>query len=77
MTSTRSKTKVNLLDTTYEKCLGDLHQLPSIKDALQRLHFFMKVKKYDLATSSTLVVEETFKVWQRASIPTIEKRNAI
>ena len=77
MAITRSTTSVDLLDVPRAESLGLLNQLPTIKDVLQRLYFFLKKEKCDLSSSSILVIEEVFQVWTKASIPTIEKRNAI
>ena len=77
MASTRSKRDVALLGKARKESLCSLQQLPTVREVLLRLFFLLKNEKQDLSSSSALVIEEVIRLWNRSSITTAEKRNAV
>lgn len=77
MASTRSKRDVVLLGNARKESLSSLKQLPTVKEVLLRLFFFLKNEKQDLSSASALVIEEVIRLWNQSSITTAEKRNAV
>jgi hypothetical protein len=65
---TRRNDEIYLIGIRNSESISRLNQLPTIRQVLQRFHYFLHANK-SIRNSSHLTVEELILVWSKAAIP--------
>lgn len=76
MISTRKNYEIYLIGHKDIEPLLRYNQIPTLRQVLQRFHFYLSENK-SIRNSSHLVIDEVYLLWSRADIPTTLKRNGI
>ena len=76
MASTRSTDELFLIGIRNVETLVHLKQLPTVRQVLQRFHYYLKEAKY-VRNTSHLTIDEIATIWSRAAIPLILKTHAV